>query len=504
MIAFPDGQLMTPLALPVQILALALSPLVPTVVAWNLSVLALVALQGLAFVALGAAWGWTPWQRLATVVAAQTCPLLLSCLCNGQVEQIGLATLALIAWALWRFGWARLVAAGLGLALALAFSPYQAIIAGPLLLLLALGHGWRRLLAAAGVVLVCSLITQVIFHAEGSRLHPATALPGGEMGTMPVGESEDPPSARIAEAMGSVARARVANTAAILDLVVPRVDGVLGHKTGDYVRPAERLRAVLRPVRAASLPETSPTELPVAPTYLGALTLLAGGLGLWRARGCRKHRLLALWAAICFLLALGPHLSVLAGRPTGFPLPWAVVANLPAIALAGATVRFLGALAFACVLGIAWLVRAWRPWQANVFVVLLAATNLLFTPAQWPRTSVGLEVGDLTALLPPGPVAVWPGVGAVPAEENLLLAIALDRPVAVFNPTGLEVEDQERAAAAWLANAQGAGVQVLLERSGGAWRQVTPIRYPPPLPPEARIHGEAQGYRVWLLGDLTN
>jgi hypothetical protein len=499
MIAYPEGQLMAPLALPVQILTLALGHLVPTIAAWNLSVVTLVALQGLAFVALGAAWGWTSWQRLAALIAAETCPLALAYVCNGQVEQIGLAPLALITWALWRFGWIRLLAAGFGLALALLSSPYQAIIAGPLVLVLAARHGLRRLVAAAGMVLVCALAAQWVLQAEQPRLQPSAGQLEGEAAWRSVGERDKTPPVGLADAMGGLYRVRVANTAALVDLIVPRVGGVLGHRPGDYVGPGERVHGLLRPLRSVPLTRASPTELPVAPTYLGALTLLAGVLGLWRARGCTGHKLLGLWAALCFLLALGPRLSVYAGHPTGLLLPWALLEQIQSLALASSTVRFLPGVAFACVLGIAWLVRTWRAWQVGAFAALLAATNLLFAPAQWPRTSVDLDAGDLAALIPPGPVAMWPGVGEFPTEENLWLAVALDRPVAVFNPQRPTGTGGVQAAEEWLAEARSAGVRVLLERLPDAWRLKMRIATPPPLPPPARALGDVQGYRAWLL-----
>lgn len=499
MIGFPGSQILTPLALPVLGLTLALGRLLPVVVAWNLSVETLVVLQGLAFVALGAAWGWTTWQRVAAIVAAETCPLLLAYLGNGQVEHVGLASFALITWALWRPGWVRLAVAGLGLTLAVIFSPYQAIMAGPLVLVLASRHGWRRLLAAGGVVLLCGLLARFHYGGEVQHLQPTTDAAEAAVVLSVAHEGGGVPPAMPAQAMVGLARNVEADTAGLVDLVVPRVDGVLGHVVGDSPRPEARLRAARSPPRWVSLPEASPTELPFSASYLGVLTLLAGGLGLWWARGRAGSRPLALWAALCLVLALGANLSVFAGRPTGLVLPGALLSWAPSLSFATSTVRFLGGVAFVCVLGIAWLVRTWRPWQVAAFAVVLALTNLLFTPAHWPRTAVGLAVDDLAALVEPGPVAVWPGVGESLTEDHLWLSLALDHPVAIFNPTNQEQRDDEGVAKAWLAEARAAGVRVLLERQSGGWRRHVQASHRPPLPAEARALGDAQGYRVWLL-----
>ena len=86
--------------------------------------------------------------------------------------------------------------------------------------------------------------------------------------------------------------------------------------------------------------------------FLGVLPLLLALSGLWLAR--RRAAFWALFAALCFLLALGPILQI-AGHPFGkIPLPYRLMQQIPGVNVARVPARFalLVTLALATLAGL--------------------------------------------------------------------------------------------------------------------------------------------------------
>ena len=417
---YPDGIDLPVLAWPTQLIAVPLSLGLAPLVAWNIATMVTVAIQGLALLALGTAWGWSSGQRCVAVVAAMTCPPLITFMGNGQPENLSFAALALVAWALGSPGRARLGWAFLGLLMAAFSTPYQAIVAGGLMLALACAHDRRTLAKLAALV---ALGAWLVFHCYGDQIETAG----------PIDQQQ-----RV-DVFGGAQYPRVKDTAAIVDLVWPRVDGVLGHTAEDVLSPIQRLTRLGAEPAWASPENLGMHQQPISSGHLGLMLAVVGALGLIRTRRPPFHRYIVIWAAVCLLISMGPRLSIFASQPTQMPMPWAALSWWPAVEVMGSTARFLMGTAFALVLGAALACRDCSLGKAALLATVLGVLNLATAPALWPRPAVRLDPSTIAAQLPPGPIAVWPYTELETIERDQSLALALNRQLAQYpRPTPVE------------------------------------------------------------------
>ncbi|MCB9100940.1 MAG: hypothetical protein H6632_15485 [Anaerolineales bacterium] len=120
--------------------------------------------------------------------------------------------------------------------------------------------------------------------------------------------------------------------------------------------------------------------------YMGLIALLLAGIGLWRR--WRQTRLWLVLTALTALLALGPTLIV-AGRDTGWPLPYQLLSELPFFAWSRTPGRLnmtamLG-LSVMATAGAAYLYNLWdRSLPANLLMIGLAGLIALEYLPLWP------------------------------------------------------------------------------------------------------------------------
>lgn len=477
---FPAAVPIRVVAVPVVLLAALVGQFLAPVSAFNLAATAWVAAQGLAVDRLGAAWGWSPAGRGVGAVAGVASPFALLALGNGQIENVAILPLCLVAWG----GAGRLGATAGGLLLAAFCSPYQAVVAG----LLALAQGAREGRAALGrVVLVALLAAAPVVAYYGSQAAP------DDLG-------EDP-----AVAMALV-RTRPAPPVGVIGarldgLVLPRVHQ--NTQRGVVRTPMERLDAARFSPGWQAPGGLWPIEETTVAGWLGGLALLGGLAGAWRRRRDRRLQGVAIAAGLCLVLALGDRLRLTEQLVLPVPLPWAVADAVGGpLAAMEATWRFLAGVGFLLVLGLGGVVRRWR--VALPLSVALLAETLLLAPGAWPVPASAPRVGELQAALPPGPVAVWPGLPVVSTLRHGLVSLALDRPVTTYNgspqaqvvqegyrPTVPATDLAGRDVETWLAESRAAGVVAVVE--------LTDIPPGLGLPVDLPVSAVVEGFRVYRL-----
>ena len=256
---FPEAVSIRVVAVPVVLLAALLGQVWSPVVAFNLAVTGWIAAQGLAVDRLGVAWGWAAPGRAVAVTAAVASPFALLALGNGQVENVAVLPLCLVAWGGGRRPWAT----GGGLLLAGFCSPYQAVVAG----ILALGRALPEGPAALRRVAVAAVIAAA----------PVVAYYGSQ--AAPDDLSEDPVAAL------ALQRTRPAPPVGVIGarldgLVLPRVHR--NTQRGPVRTPAERLEAARHAPGWQAPGGLWPIEETTVAGWLGGLALLGG---LWGAGG---------------------------------------------------------------------------------------------------------------------------------------------------------------------------------------------------------------------------
>ena len=479
---FPTAIPIRVVAVPVVLLAALFGQVLGPVLAFNLAATVWVAAQGVAVDRLGAAWDWSPAGRALGAVAGVVSPFALLALGNGQIENIAILPFCLVAWG----GGTRPWATGGGLLLAAFCSPYQAVVAGILALARAGLEGLRELRRVVVVALVAALPVVVYY---GSQAAP------DDLG-------EDPVAAlalvrtRPAPPMGVIG-------ARVDGLVLPRVHQ--NTQRGVVRSPVERMEAA-RYAPGWQVPggRWHIEETTVA-GWLGWGTLVGGLVGVWRRRRDRRVQGVAAAAGLCLLLALGDRLRLSEDVVLPLPLPWAIadLAGGPLAAME-ATWRFLAGVAFLLVVGLGGSVRRWGVSLALCLGLLVE--TLLLAPGAWPVPASAPRVSELQAALPPGPVAVWPGLPVVSTLRHGLVSLALERPVTTYNgaprshevaegyrPTIPDTDLAGRDVERWLSDARAAGVVGVVE--------LTDIPTGLGLPVELPVAVEVEGFRVYLLPD---
>lgn len=441
MLGFPDGVPVRLLAWPILLLALPLETFLPAIAAFNIAVLLWLALQGLAVYSLGRGEGWSRAGAGLAALAAMAAPSSMLALGNGQYENVAVLPIVMAIAGATRGGgrgWA--LCAG-GLVLAMFSSPYQGIVAGVMALAAgALRGGGRRVAAVLGAGTFAAALAFPYFAAE---------TPGHEsLLTGPASAARSEPAALV----------RLVTPTAHPTTSPPHLPSALGRLDAAVTPP------VLRLIAAWS------TRTPVAASYLG-IPLLFGVVGLWQGRREPLLRAAALGGLGCLLLALGSHLTVWPGHASAVPLPWAIAELLPGLGGMQVTIRFLTGVSLALAFGLGRLCGS-SPIRAAAVAMALVVDALLVAPAWWPVPAAAPRISALAELLPAGPIAVWPGSPSIASDRHALLAIALHRPVALFDGAeepetthvgGLvasipRLNRQGESPAAWLARVRQRGV----------------------------------------------
>lgn len=479
---FPERVPIRIVAMPVSLLAALLGQVLSPIVSFNLASTAWLAAQGVAVDRLGAAWGWTAGGRAAAAVAAVASPFVLLALGNGQIENVAVLPLCLVAWGVGRSTWAT----GGGLLLAGLCSPYQAVVAG----LLAVVRGVREGRAAVQRVALAAVVAALpIVGYYGSQ-----ATPGG---------APDDPAETLA-----LVRTRPAPPIGVIGarvdgLVLPRVHE--NTQRGIVRSPAQRLDAARYAPGWQTPGGLWHIEETTVAGWLGGLGLLAGLVGLWRGRRDRRVQAVAGAGLLALLFALGDRLVLSEGVDTGVPLPWALAGLVGGpVAAMVATWRFLSGAAFALAVGLGAGVRRWG--VAAALCLGIVAETLLLAPGAWPAPASAPRVAELQAALPPGPVAVWPGLPVVSGLRHELLYLSLERPLTSFTgpvadwqvvenyrPTLPERDLAGRTAQEWLDEARAAGVVAVVE--------ITDIPPGLGLPLDVPVSAELEGFKVYRLDE---
>lgn len=449
---FPEAVAIRVVAVPVVLLAALLGQMLSPVVAFNLAVTAWVAAQGLAMDRLGAAWGWTAPGRAVAVTAAVASPFALLALGNGQVENVAVLPLCLVAWGAGRNLWAT----GGGIVLAAFCSPYQAVVAGILALARAAPQG---LGAVRRVALAAALAAAPVVAYYGSQAAPD--------------DLTDDPAAALALQRTRPAPPMGVIGARVDGLVLPRVHR--NTQRGVVRTPAQRLEAAGRAPGWEAPGGLWPIEETTVAGWLGLFALLGGLAGAWRFRRDARMQGIALAALLCLVLALGDRLRLSEDLLLPVPLPWALADAIGGpLGAMEATWRFLAGVAFLLAAGLGFGVRRGR--VALPLCLALVAETLLLAPGAWPVPASAPRVSELAAALPEGPVAVWPGLPVVSTLRHGLVSLALERPVTAYNgppesqavsegyrPTVPTTDLAGRDVRAWLADSRSAGVVAIVE-----------------------------------------
>ena len=207
------------------------------------------------------------------------------------------------------------------------------------------------------------------------------------------------------------------------------------------------------------------------------------------------------------MLALGDRLMVSERLSTGLPLPWLLAGTVGGpLAAMVATWRFLSGAAFVLACGLGGMVK--RPWVAAVLGCVIVAETMLVAPGGWPLQARAPRTSEVVDALPPGPVAVWPGLPVVSGLRHELLYLALERPVATFSgppettavvagyrPTVPERDISDRTVSAWLSDVQAQGVQAVVEIVDVP----AGLRFPERRP----LLVETEGFRVYAMTTAT-
>ena len=408
MIDPPNGIPVRIVAWPMVLLAAPFVGTLGALPAVNLATTLLVALQGLGVACTARALRIGFRGQLLGAVAGISAPLILHAQSLGRPENLAFPAFALIAIGSQRSGMQSRVALGaLGLLAAAFSSPYQAVPAGLLVLALYGFSGWRprrapRPWAEIGIIVALAALPTVLYFIG------AAAGDAGESAF-----TTSPPESTAAAVTG------------FGELTWPRamahgrpVYGLDWSTRWDDLFVGQARFGPNFGVRTAS-----------QVSWLGHLLLALGLVGAWkhRHRGGIPPLVLASLAAVLF--ALGPDLRMWSERPWNIPLPWAGVQLLPGLDALVATSRFLSGTVFALCVAAAALADHWpRRWW------LLASAGLIFdgawrTPRVWPVPAADTPFFDVARTLPPGPVALWPPIDTIPAQNHELAAAIVERHV---------------------------------------------------------------------------
>lgn len=489
-LGYPDGAAVRLLAWPILLLAVPLEAVLPSIAAFNIAVLAWLAFQGVAVYALCRRERWPRAGSALAGVAVSFAPAVVLALGNGQYENVAILPVVLAIAGARRGGVLGWVWCAVGFILAVFSTPYQGVVAGVMALASgAVAGGLRRAGAVLAAGALAGALAYPYFVAE--RAGDSTTVTG------PASASHIEPAV-----VGYLLRADAHPATVPPDLPDPR---------------RRVLAAAVAPVRrpvGTWIPNT-----PMAASYVGVASAL-GVLGLLRGR---REPLVAgagVGGLACLVLAFGAHLAWQPERASWVPLPWALLERLPGLDGMQVTHRFLFGVGLALALGLGRLVAS-STFAAVVLAVAVAADGLLVAPAWWPVPAAAPRVAALAAMLPDGPVAVWPGFPAIATDRHAVLALALDRPVASFDgvsepesaggtvlPSVPKVNRYGETPDEWLVRAREAGVVAFLALPAGKALRPRFFRLPPadldgvemwrldnpePAPPPRRPRGAAGG-----------
>ena len=406
MINPPEGVPVRIVAWPLVLIAAPLTGLLGALPAVNIATTILLALQGLAV-----AWAARVLQigrggQWVGAVAAISAPVVLHAQSLGRPENLAFPAFALIVVAsTLQRSRNRVLLATAGLLMAAFSSPYQAIPAG-LLLIVGFGFsGWqprrdvRPWLELAVVTLFAALPTVAYFI-------DAAAGNAGESAFT----SSPPESAAVA-------------LTGFGELTWPRAMAhgrpVYGHDL--QTRLADLWIQSIRfgprwGVRSAS-----------QMSWLGHVLLALGLLGCWKHRHRKFVPPLVVAGLLCVLCALGPDLRMWSERPWGIPLPWQLTTLLPGLDALVATSRFLSGTVFALCLAAAAGLDARPRWMMAAASVALLVDGAWRTPQVWPVPAAQTRFEAVLEQLPPGPIALWPPLDTIPAQNLELAALLADR-----------------------------------------------------------------------------
>jgi hypothetical protein len=404
-----------PQGIPVRIVAwpmvLLAAPLVGTLgalAAVNLATTALLALQGVAVASVVRQIGFSFRAQLLGAIAGVSAPIILHAQSLGRPENLAFPAFALIWLGADRTDRRHRVMMGaIGLLLAAFSSPYQAVPAGLLLLARYGLDGWRPVRrphagAEVGAMVLLAAIPTVLYFLG------AAAGDAGESAF-----TTSPPEASAVAVTG------------FGELTWPRA---MAHGRPVYAADWSARFRDLSVGIARFGPEWG-VRTASQVSWLGHGLL---GLGLW---GAWKHRerafvpplvLAGLAAMVC---ALGPDLRMWSDRPWNIPLPWALAQLLPGVDALVATSRFLSGTVFALCIGAAAAADRlpWRWWGLATLVLVFDGAGR--TPGVWPVPAAYSPFQSVVEDLPPGPVALWPPIDTIPAQNHELAAVLADRHV---------------------------------------------------------------------------
>ena len=408
MIDPPNGIPVRIVAWPMVLLAAPFVGTLGALPAVNLATTLLVALQGLGVALTARALRVGMPGQLLGAIAGVSAPLILHAQSLGRPENLAFPAFALIVIGSQRVTGASRVALGtLGLLGAAFSSPYQAVPAGLMVLALYGFSGWRlqrrpQVWLEIGAIVALAAVPTVLYFIG------AAAGDAGESAF-----TTSPPESTAAAVTG------------FGELTWPRAMAhgrpVFGldwsTRWGDLQVGEARFGADFG-VRTAS-----------QISWLGHLLLALGLTGAWKHR---RHPIippLVIAALAAVLFALGPDLRMWSERSWNLSLPWAWIQLLPGVDALVATSRFLSGTVFALCIGAALLAdRLPRRWYLAALVGLVV-DGAWRTPRVWPVPAAYSPFVDVVAELPPGPVALWPPIDTIPAQNHELAAAIVNRPV---------------------------------------------------------------------------
>lgn len=398
----PEGVPVRMVAWPMLLLAVPLVGWLGALAAVNIATTVLLALQGLGAAGAVASLevGWR--GRVVAAVGAICAPVVLHAQSLGRPENLALPAFALIVVASGKqTTGARVGLAAAGLLVAAFSSPYQAVPAGILLVVL-LVEPDRRRLAEIGVAVGVVAVPTVLYFVG------AAAGDAGEQAF-----TTSPPE------RGAVALAGLG------ELTWPRA---MAHGV-----PVSSLSWTERwadgEVALSSLGPSWGVRGASQLAWLGHVLLATGGAGLVLRRRDKRVRRLVIAGLLAVLFALGPDLRIWSERPLGVPLPWAALQQLPGLDALVATSRFLSGAAFGLVVGAALLADRLPRVLVGLLAVALVVDGAWRTPRVWPVPAAWTPLHQVAQELPPGPVALWPPIDTIPAQNHELATALLGRPV---------------------------------------------------------------------------
>ena len=143
-------------------------------------------------------------------------------------------------------------------------------------------------------------------------------------------------------------------------------------------------------------------------------------------------------------------------------MPWAIVDGIPGIGQLAATHRFASGTVLALVLGLGVIVSRLGNVGLVAVIAALAFDGLLIAPVHWPLPTSTLAGPSIAEELPDSPIALWPPLGTRPPQDHELVALTLNRNIAVY-----QGDLDPNAVGHWLSTAAEAGAKGLLKLPGG-------------------------------------